>query len=136
MIGTDAADNRYDLIMPQPLSLLLLKPQRIDIFKLNQMALNPLNQSCQAPPGTTFGSVLYDIQSAGVLLATSTDRTKLLLYEAKGKGSTFACKLRRQYEVDAGMKINKVLLINGLLYVSFLGESFVSITQYQPKNVI
>lgn len=44
-------EDDYQFVQPQPLSLLLLRPDRIDIFKLNQMAMNPRNQSCEAPDG-------------------------------------------------------------------------------------
>lgn len=88
-------DEDYQSIQPQPLSLLLQKEDRIDIFKLNQMAMNPRNQSCEAPDGISLSEVTYDIQSAGSLLAMSSDRDRVLLFEAKGKGSTFGCSFKK-----------------------------------------
>lgn len=35
-----------------------------------------------------------------------------------------------------GLKIKKILPVNGLLYIQFEQQNFVSITQYQPKNFI
>ena len=90
-----------------------------DIFKLNQMTMNPRNQSCEAPDGIKIVDVTYEIMSASVLLATSSDRNKVLVFEARGKGEKFACEFKHQFDVPNGLKIQKILPVNGILYIQF-----------------
>lgn len=132
----EATRDPYVQIVAQPLSLLMVREDGADIFKLNQMNMNPKNQSCEAPDGVKIVDVTYDIQSAGVLLAISSDRSKLLVFEAKGKGDSFACKFRQSFDAPHGEKIQKILPVNGILYVQFVNRNFLSITKYQQKNVL
>lgn len=127
---------QYVQVVPQPLSLLLVRDDGADIFKINQMAMNPRNQSCDAPDGLKIADVTYEIQNAGVLLAITDDRRKVLLFDAKGKGGSFACRYKMQLEAPDGLKVQKILPVNGILYVQFVNKNFLSITKYQPKNVL
>lgn len=100
------------------------------------MTMNPKNQSCEAPDGLKIVDITYEIQNAGVLLAISDDRHKVVVFDAKGKGDSFACRYKMQFEAPDGLKVQKILPVNGILYIQFVGKNFLSITKYQPKKVI
>jgi len=98
--------------------------------------MNHRNQSCEGPEGIDLATVTFDIQSPGVLLATNSEADKIIVFQAAGKGDAFACRHRHTFEMPGGMKIKKIVPANGQLYIQMRDSLVVSISQYEPRNIL